>query len=231
MLLTIDWTAFFIGEENWEFLLEISLRTIIMYFIILIGLRLLGKRGVRQLSVFELVVIISLGSAAGDPMFYKEIGLLVPVVIFSIIVGAYRLTTFLMAKSEKFDDLVEGKAVYLIEEGEFNIADFGKEGLAHDEFFSELRQQSVCHLGQVETAILETSGILSIYFYPDKDVKYGLPIMPKLFCESFIKISAPGNYACRFCGNVQKLKVTKEHTCAKCAHKEWVKAVNSTRVK
>lgn len=81
MLLSIDWTKLLVGEENIEFLIEISIRTIIMYFIILIGLRLLGKRGVRQLSVFELVVIISLGSAAGDPMFYKEIGLLTPIVI------------------------------------------------------------------------------------------------------------------------------------------------------
>src|SRR5215217_3063718 len=121
MLLAIDWTKFIVGEEDWEFLLEISLRTIIMYFIILIGLRLLGKRGVRQLSVFELVVIISLGSAAGDPMFYKEIGLLYPVIIFGIIVGAYRLTTYFMTKSKKFDDLVEGKCVYLIVEGEFSI--------------------------------------------------------------------------------------------------------------
>src|SRR5215217_2028347 len=142
MLLAIDWTKFIVGEEDWEFLLEISLRTIIMYFIILIGLRLLGKRGVRQLSIFELVVIISLGSAAGDPMFYKEIGLLVPIVIFSIIVGCYRLTTYLTAKSEKIDDIVEGKCTYLIQDGEFSIENFSKEGLAYDEFFSELRQYS-----------------------------------------------------------------------------------------
>lgn len=231
MLMNIDWTAFFIGEENWEFLLEIALRTIIMYFIILIGLRLLGKRGVRQLSVFELVVIISLGSAAGDPMFYKEVGLVVPVIIFSVIVGAYRLTTFMMAKSEKFDDLVEGKCVYLIEDGEFNTSDFGKEGLAHDEFFAELRQESVCHLGQVETAILETSGSLSIYFLPDDKVKYGLPILPKLFDQKLTSISSAGTYACRFCGNVEKLKPVKQHTCKKCKHEEWVKAINSTRVK
>jgi uncharacterized membrane protein YcaP (DUF421 family) len=75
MLLSIDWGAFFIGSEDWEFLFEIGLRTFFMYIIILFGLRLLGKRGVKQLSIFELVVIISLGSAAGDPMFYKEVGL------------------------------------------------------------------------------------------------------------------------------------------------------------
>ena len=231
MLISIDWNALLIGEENWGFLAEVSLRTLIMYFIILIGLRLLGKRGVRQLSVFELVVIIGLGSAAGDPMFYKEIGLMVPVIIFVVIVGSYRVTTYLMAKSERFDDLVEGKCVYLIKDGEFNIADIGKEGLAKDEFFSELRQHSISHLGQVESALLETSGILSIYYYPDEKVKFGLPILPELFEKSTQRISKSDHYACNFCGNVEKLAVISEHRCKKCKHNKWVKALKNCRIK
>lgn len=227
----IDWTKFFFGEEDWEFLLEISLRTVIMYFIILIGLRLLGKRGVRQLSVFELVVIISLGSAAGDPMFYKEIGLLFPVVIFAIIVAAYRLTTMLMAKSKKIDDLVEGKCVHFIIDGEFSIDQFNKEGLAQDEFFSELRQQSVSHLGQVETAILETSGNLSIFYYPDDQVKYGLPIMPALFDQASEELREAGKFACAHCGNVEQLQPVKSHQCHKCGRKKWVKALKTCRIK
>lgn len=231
MLLSIDWTKFLIGEENLEFLLEISLRTIIMYFIILVGLRLLGKRGVRQLSVFELVVIISLGSAAGDPMFYKEIGLLTPIVIFAVIVGAYRMTTYLMAKSTKLEDLVEGKCVYLIKNGKFNLDGFRKENFATDEFFSELRQQSISHLGQVEKAILETSGNLSVYFYEDHDVKHGLPILPELFEKCFKRIEVSDFYACTFCGNVEKLHPTDESHCPKCNRKSWVKSINNLRVK
>ncbi|SMC89513.1 DUF421 domain-containing protein [Pedobacter africanus] len=229
--LFIDWSAFFIGEEDWEFLIEIALRTLIMYVIILLGLRLLGKRGVKQLSIFELVVIISLGSAAGDPMFYKEVGLMVPVVIFAIIVGAYRFTTYLTAKSTKIDDLVEGKCTYLIKNGEFSIDNFSKEGLAHDEFFSELRQHSISHLGQVDTAILETSGSLSVYFYADKDVKYGLPIMPVLFEAGSCEIPASGKYACCFCGNIADLKLKKQHACEKCKRDKWVKAINTLRIK
>lgn len=231
MLLNIDWTKFLIGEEDWEFMVEICLRTFIMYFIILIGLRLLGKRGVRQLSVFELVVIISLGSAAGDPMFYKEIGLLVPVLIFAVIVGAYRMTTFLMAKSRKMDDLIEGTCVYLIKNGEFSIEDFGKEGLAYDEFFSEMRQMSISHLGQVEAVILETSGNLSIYYFPDEQVKYGLPILPELFDACHKEISTAGIYACAYCGNVEQLEISASHTCKKCKHETWVKAIKSIRIK
>jgi len=231
MELNIDWKNFLIGEENWEFMLEIALRTFIMYFIILIGLRLLGKRGVRQLSVFELVVIISLGSAAGDPMFYKEIGLLIPVIIFFIIVASYRLTTYLTAKSEKIDDLIEGKCVYLIKDGTFNVEEFKKETLAQDEFFAELRQQSISHLGQIETAILETSGTVSIYFYPDDKVKYGLPILPNEFAQK-TKILSPGfDYACAFCGYVAHVETSSTAKCTTCGHEQWVKALNNCRIK
>lgn len=230
-LLMIDWSSFFFGEEGLEFLLEISLRTFIMYLIILAGLRLLGKRGVKQLSIFELVVIISLGSAAGDPMFYKEIGLLVPIVIFSIIVACYRFTTYLTAKSTKIDDLVEGKCTYLIENGEFSIENFGKEGLAQDEFFSELRQYSISHLGQVETAILETSGNLSVYFFPNENVKYGLPILPALFENSCTEIVKKNTYACCFCGNIEEIEPKPKHTCKKCEQDKWVATINSLRIK
>lgn len=231
MLLKIDWTEILVGQEDWPFLLEIAVRTFAMYIIILIGLRLLGKRGVGQLSVFELVVIISFGSAAGDPMFYREVGMLIPVVIFTIIVCSYRLTTYFSAKSSKFDDLVEGKPAYLIRDGEFSIGNFSKEGLAYDEFFAELRQYSIAHLGQVERAIIETSGNISVYFYPDEQVRFGLPILPDLFSKSVVKITKVDFYACCFCGNVEKLEPKDEHHCRRCNRRKWVKAIDIRRVK
>ena len=231
VILNIDWTEFFIGKEDWVFLVEIALRTFAMYVIILLGLRLLGKRGVKQLSIFELVVIISLGSAAGDPMFYREVGLTVPVVIFGVIVLSYRLTTFLTAKSQTADDIIEGKCTYLIEDGEFSIDNFSKETLAHDEFFAELRQYGISHLGQVDTAILETSGAISVYFFEDEKVKYGLPILPRLFEKGCEQITLNAYYACCFCGNVMQLAPAEKHTCEKCERDRWVKAINGKRIK
>jgi uncharacterized membrane protein YcaP (DUF421 family) len=141
------------------------------------------------------------------------------------------LTTFLMAKSSRLESLVEGSCAYLIKDGEFNIDDFEKENFATDEFFSELRQQSISHLGQVDQAILETSGNLSIYFYEDKDVKPGLPILPELFDKCFKEIGQKGLYACTFCGNVEELHPTAESHCPKCSHKTWVNAIDTCRVK
>ena len=84
---TFSWKELLMGSEDWSFLMEAAFRTLIMFSVVLIGLTILGKRGVKQLSVFELVVIIGLGSAAGDPMFYKDVGLLPAFIVFTIVIG------------------------------------------------------------------------------------------------------------------------------------------------
>ncbi len=143
------WKEFLLGDQNWSFLIEVALRSFIMFLVIVTALRVLGRRGVKQLSVFELVVIIGLGSAAGDPMFYKDVGLLPALVVFFMIVVLYRLVMKIIGKSKKFEFVVEGKSVCLINEGSFSVENFKKETLAQDEFFEELRCQGVLHLGQV----------------------------------------------------------------------------------
>ncbi|HLO37914.1 MAG TPA: hypothetical protein VK173_05475, partial [Lacibacter sp.] len=111
---SFNWKEILIGGENWSFLPEVILRTIIMFIIIVVSLRILGKRGVKQLSIFELVVIISLGSAAGDPMLYKDVGILPALLVFIVIVALYSLITYFIGKNKHFEKMVEGKPVYLI---------------------------------------------------------------------------------------------------------------------
>ena len=227
----LNWKGLLLGGETWNFLPETILRTLIMFIVILVSLRILGKRGVKQLSIFELVVIISLGSAAGDPMFYKEVGILPALIVFTMVVGLYSLITYLIGKNKKFEMLVEGKPVYLIKDGQFSFENFAKEALGEDEFFAELRMQGVSQLGQVEEAIEESSGSISIFYYPDEEVKYGLPIMPGSLDAWQQKISEPDHYACIFCGYTEKLKPAVKYTCPECKKSRWVKASNKKRIR
>ena len=218
------------GSEEWSFLMETALRTLVMFTIVLIGLTILGKRGVKQLSVFELVVIIGLGSAAGDPMFYKDVGLLPALIVFTIVIGLYVLVTYFVGKNKKFENLVEGKPDLLIREGIFELENFEKEALGQDEFFAELRLRGVSHLGQVETAIIETNGGISVFFYSDENIRYGLPIMPDIFEHQTKKISIADYYACTFCGHTEKIQPVAKHRCPTCKKELWVKASKKPRV-
>ena len=226
-----DWQQFLMGEEKWLFIPEVILRSVVMFIIALTALRILGKRGVRQLSIFELVVIITLGSAAGDPMFYKDVGILPALGVFSVIVTLYYFVTFLVGKNKKFEQLIEGKPVCLILEGAFAIENFKKETLAQDEFFAELRIKGVSQLGQIEQAIIETNGDISIFYYSDQEVKPGLPIMPAPFADQETTISMPGVYSCTFCGNTELVPdQTIAYACKKCKKDKWVKSSTRKRI-
>ncbi|RZK25011.1 MAG: DUF421 domain-containing protein [Flavobacterium sp.] len=226
-----NWKDIFLGESEWEFIPEVLLRSAIMFLIVLVALRILGKRGVRQLSVFELVVIIGLGSAAGDPMFYKDVGILPSLVVFAMIIALYSLITWLIGRNKKFELLVEGKPVCLIKNGVFEIENFKKEALGEDEFFAELRLQGVSQLGQIEQAIEESNGGISIFYFEDDKVKYGLPIMPKSLDEAIKNIEEPGYYACIFCGCTKKIEKEHHIICPQCGKEEWVKASNKKRIR
>lgn len=227
----LDWKMIMLGKEEWGFLMEVLLRTATMFLVILTGLRILGKRGIKQLSIFELVVIIGLGSAAGDPMFYKDVGIFSALVVFAVVIVLYKLVVYLIGRSNKFENLIEGKPVRLIKEGVFSMDNFKKEHLGADEFFAELRLAGISHLGQIEEAIVETSGEVSIFYYTDKEVKYGLPVMPGMVESSLITIREPGYYSCAFCGYTEKLKPVNEIVCPVCKKNKWVKSSNKLRIR
>ena len=224
-----EWKRLLFNDLPFEFLLEVIFRTIIMFTVVLLTLKFAGKRGVKQLSIFEIVIIISLGSAAGDPMFYEDVGLLPAIMVFLIILFMYRGVTWLLGKSKRFETFIEGKTHCIIEDGQFSIQSFEKEDLAQDEFFAELRLRSIEHLGQVRNAYVETNGAISVFFYPDEEVKYGLPIRPQLFAMKSRNIPKTGIYACTFCANTKELEPTAAN-CSVCGGEEWVEAIKTKRI-
>lgn len=225
----MDWNKIFIGDFDFSFAIEITVRTLVMFSMVLLILRLSGKKGVRQLSLFEVAIIIALGSAAGDPMFNKDSSILPSVVVFAAIILLYRLITYFAAKSEKFENIIEGEPLYVIENGEFVLGVKKDHTFAKDEFFSEMRQESIEHVGQVKTAVLETTGNISFYYFTDDEVVYGLPILPHVYKKKLQVIEHSDYYSCTYCGHTSFLKSGK-HRCSRCERTEWVKAIKTLRI-
>ncbi|MDI1256054.1 MAG: DUF421 domain-containing protein [Flavobacterium sp.] len=224
-----EWERVLFNELPLNFLWEVLFRTSIMFTVLLLTMKLTGKRGVKQLSVFETVIIIALGSAAGDPMFYEDVGIIPAITVFTVVIIMYRAVTWLTGKSTRFEEFIEGKTECLVHEGKFSITTFKKESLAQDEFFTELRIKSVEHLGQIRNAYLETTGEVSVFYYEDQDVKFGLPIVPHLFNRKNQAIAENGVYACTFCGHVETLQPGNA-TCEICKKNEWVAAIKTLRI-
>ena len=134
-------------------------------------------------------------------------------------------------KNKKFEKLVEGRPVCLIKAGRFSIENYQKEALGEDEFFAELRLQSISHLGQVEKAIEESSGNISIFYYTDDEVQYGLPIMPDSLKACHQEIRQSDHYSCVFCGYTVKIEPVSKYTCPVCNRLKWVESSNKKRIR
>lgn len=211
------------------YLLEVVLRCILTYLMLLGALRVTGRRGVRQLSIFELSILLGLGSAAGDTMLYDNTSLLSAAVVFVVVSALYVLFNRLTERYPRFSDWLEGKPVLLVEDGQLCLANFTRQKLTQKELFGELRQKQVEHLGQVRRAYIEDTGGFSVFFYPDADVRPGLPIWPEREHESR-QVAAAGLYACTSCGHTQSLAEGAGAACADCGHDIWAPASTAPRV-
>ena len=226
-----DWHRIFYSEDiPISYLAEIGLRTAVMFLTLIIALKFLSKRGVKQLSVFELAILIALGSATGDPMFYHYVPLTYGIIILVIVIVLYRIITRITGKSKLFEVLLEGRPVCLLKEGKIDHINYKKVGLPYDKFFAELRQKSVSHLGQVKKIYLETSGEFSIYMYSDEQVNAGLPIAPELIDNPLENIQTGNDYACIHCGNLQTIE-TAETACNICEKNKWLSPQTEPRTK
>ncbi|WP_201983278.1 DUF421 domain-containing protein [Hymenobacter rubidus] len=212
------------------FLFEVAFRCAVTYLLTLAALRITGRRGVRQLSLFELSIILALGSASGDAMFYHDVALAHIAVVFVVVMLIYVLLNRLTEAYPRFSDWLEGKPVRLVADGAIVHEALRKQNLTHKELFGELRQLQVAHLGQVRLAYIEATGQISAFFYPDDEVRPGLPILPEPLEHALTHIEQPGTYACTDCGQTAALTPAAAHACAVCRCPKWLPASQALRV-
>ena len=213
-----------------EFLGEVALRSLYTFILVFLFLKITGRRGVRQMSLFEVLIILTLGSAAGDVAFYDNVPMLPVFVVFVTLALIYRLVMWLMSKSEKLQDLLEGKPVVIVQEGQMAWEKVRRANMTEFEFFMELRLNSVEQLGQVRLAIMETNGQISIYYYDDDDVKPGLCILPDEFVTRFTTVPESAEYACLCCSHVIAMQAGDHQLCPRCANPEWTTVSRAKRI-
>lgn len=226
----MDFKSLFLGDTQWDFVIELLVRSGLMFLMILLVLRLSGKRGVRQLSLFEVAIILGLGSAAGDPMFQEDLPIVHALIVFFTVMLIYKGSTWLASKSVAVHRMLEGKEMIVVKDGVFDVKHERDNDFSTMEFFTELRNLSVEHLGQIRIAVLEPDGSMSTLFYADADVQFGLPLFPEDYQETDPSIYN-GVMACMYCGCVRAHEDLRNSVvCPRCKHRKWTIAMNSVRV-
>lgn len=137
-------------------------RTVILYFLIMIGLRLMGKRQIGELEPGELVLTMMISDLATVPMQDFGIPLLAGVIPILTLLALSMLLSQLSLTSLRFRRLACGAPSVLIREGVLQQETMRKNRYTLDELLEELRGQGIAGIGDVKYAVLENSGHLSV---------------------------------------------------------------------
>ncbi len=144
------------------------IRTIILYLIVLIVMRLMGKREIGQLQPFELAISIMIADLASVPM--TELGIPITNGIIPILgmLFMHMIISFINIKSIKMRQIICGKPSILIYRGKIDERVLRKERFTVNELQERLRGNNIFNISDVEYAILETNGEVTVIQKPDK---------------------------------------------------------------
>ena len=141
------------------------IRTVILYFVITIGLRLMGKRQIGELEPTELVITLLISDLASVPMQDFGVPLLDGLVPIAVLLSLSMLVSYFNLKSIPFRNLVCGEPAILIQNGKVSQKAMAENRFTLDELLEQLRSQGIFDLAAVKFAILETDGQLSVLPY------------------------------------------------------------------
>ena len=160
------------------------LRTVILYVLIIAGIRLLGKRQIGELEPTELVLALLIADLAAVPMQDLGIPLLAGIVPILTLLCLTTILSILNLRSPSFRALLCGRPSIVIQNGKIDQHELRRNRLTLDELTEELRLQGITDLESVKYAVLETNGQLSVLLRASEQ-----PVTPKTLGRS---VEEPG---------------------------------------
>ena len=219
-----DWHRILMGTTPTEFLLEVLIRTIIIYLFLLITLRLMGKRMGGQLTISELAVMLTLGAIVSVPMQIPDKGLLQGVLVLFCAFAFQRGITYLAAKNHKIERFTQGSESLLIKDGVMLATELNRTKISREQLLAVLRNQNIYNLGEVQRVYLEACGIFSVFKY--EQAKPGLSLLPPADGVAGQEFNVVGeSIICLECGNPAPEVPDNEKNCKNCHFENWGKAV------
>lgn len=158
---------------NW---LEVVWRTLLSVLVLFLMTKLLGKRQVSQLSLFEYITGITIGSLAAYISLEMDSEWYLGVISLFVWVAVSLGIEFLQLKSKKARDIIDGKPSILIKDGKVMEDNLKKERLTNEELLEQLRSKNIFKTADVEFALIEPSGEINVLLTRENQ-----PITPKHF--------------------------------------------------
>jgi uncharacterized membrane protein YcaP (DUF421 family) len=152
---------------NAHTLLEIALRTGAIYLLVLIGIRISGKREVGQMTPFDLTLLLLLSNSVQNAMTGSDTSLAGGAVAASTLLILNYLVAEVSGANRRFRKYVQGEPSLLLHDGEVNEAHMAREHVSMDELERALREHGVASYKDAALAVLEVDGSISVMKYDD----------------------------------------------------------------
>jgi uncharacterized membrane protein YcaP (DUF421 family) len=137
-------------------------RTAVVFVVLIIGLRVLGKRELGQMTIYDLVLLVIVGNAVQNAMVGSDTTLVGGIVAVGVLLVLNRLLTIISGRSRRLARVLVGEPVLLVSDGHFLEGHLRRHGITHDQVFAALREHGVASLHGVKMAVLEVDGTISV---------------------------------------------------------------------
>jgi uncharacterized membrane protein YcaP (DUF421 family) len=221
-----DLQRILLGEVPLPFYLELIFRAAVIYLILMVSLRFMGKRMSGQLSRNEMAAVASLAAAIGIPLMNPDKGILPAVIIAIVIIFYQTLIAKKAARNKQFESLTQDDYSTLVRDGVLDPKVMMRTRITKDRIFSQLRSEGFSHLGMVKRMYFEAGGNFSILGFAEP--KAGLSILPEWDKELSSDLHLQTTrQVCHFCGKERQNTTNAGTSCSNCKHDLWVESVTN----
>jgi len=138
-------------------------RSVFFYILITIVYRLMGKREIGELTIMDFIVSIFIAEVVAISIENYEKSMLLSIIPIAVLVSLEMIFSLISLKSQKARSIVDGEPSVIINKGKINFKEMVKQRYSLDDLLTQLRGESVKSIDEVDYAILETSGELSVF--------------------------------------------------------------------
>jgi uncharacterized membrane protein YcaP (DUF421 family) len=137
-------------------------KTIVVYLFLIAGLRLIGKRELGQMNIYDLVLIVIVGNAVQNAMMGNDNTLCGGLISAATLLIVNRGFNMLLQRSKRVERVMVGQPVLILNDGVPIEAKMKKEGITHDQLLAALREHGLTRADQAHMAVLEVDGSISV---------------------------------------------------------------------
>jgi uncharacterized membrane protein YcaP (DUF421 family) len=137
-------------------------KTAIIYIFLVFGLRLLGKRELGQMNIYDLVLIIVLANAVQNAMVGSDSTLVGGLIAAVTLLLLNRLFTYIMSRSDKLEKFMVGEPILIVNDGQILRDRCTREGITHEQIMAALREHGIEKLEDAHMCVLEVDGAISV---------------------------------------------------------------------